>query len=228
MKKLVGKFLLSMIGLSIFSCGNDERITYSCNPTENKWVHENLAEIRCMTRAQWNVLSENLKIPVYRAFPQQQKVNLWLGKLQEVLMLEGWSEDEREHINDVISFIVGHQDIFNDKGLTEEQENVVDLFCYRWTETAKERFGWDRSVIRSIIVSPNKVLDTKGTLAKSLVVSTRASKAEGSNTDVDNCNCNTSDNWCEHAFPDCEDVPCEGSYHGCGWFLVKQCDGICK
>lgn len=171
-------FMISLIaGLSFISCDNEDKIVYSCDPTEDEWVHDKLDEIRSMTRTQWNALNENLKIPVYRAFTQQQQINLWIEKFKDALTLD-WSELEKEHINAIIEFINEHPDLFGEGKLTDEQQDYTSIFFYKWRETAMNQLGWDKKIIRSLIYSANTLLDTKGTLAVSNNVATIATRSE--------------------------------------------------
>ena len=75
MKQIFALILFMSLGLS--SCDNE--VVYSCDKTINAWIHENLSDIRTMSRSEWNSLEEDIKIPVYRAFTTQQR-EFFLGE----------------------------------------------------------------------------------------------------------------------------------------------------
>lgn len=212
-----------MLFISIWLSSCNQETVYSCDASADAWVHDNLAEIQVMTRSEWNNLEEGLKIPAYRAFTLQQRVNFWNEKLTDVLAL-GWSDEESEHLNLLIQFINEHQHFLDGyDNMTDEEKNIFDLFFYQWTNKAKEDFQWSDRLLRSIIASGNTLLNKKGKLLvnrgngrKAILLSTEST-----------CNCSMASDWCTPSGWDCEEVPCEETSWGCGTILVYDCDGRC-
>ena len=73
-------FLLVII-LSLVSCNKNE-VIYSCNSEVNDWVNKNLYGISTMTRSEWKALDNEYKIPVFRAFSQEQRILFWKEKIK--------------------------------------------------------------------------------------------------------------------------------------------------
>lgn len=225
MNKFLSILFLSL-GTFVISCSDEDRVVYSCNPTEDEWVHDNLDEIRCMTRAQWNNLDENLKMPVFVAFSSEQRYQLWIGKLNDAIALD-WSESEKAHIQEIIDFINENPDCFEEGGLNEDMEDKLELFDYQWTTFAKEEFGWDSKVIYGIIYTPNSLLDKEGNIAKSTTVSARIIRSEGTSNGAtsENCNCRVGRN-CEGTFECKESTTCD-EVNRCGFLTMQRCNGRC-
>lgn len=213
------KLYVFAIALSFFSsCSNEEKV-YSCNESINEWVCENLSDIRTMSRTEWSKSDEKLKIPIYRAFTHQQRLDFWLGKFQEVLSLD-WSDAEKKHISKLIKELESHPNFVDGyNGLSDQEKNEFDLFFYEWFEISKNEFKWSDRQLYAIVASGNTLLDTKGTLLVSKNKEATLSYAES------NCNCSTSSDWCSTSM--CEDVSCEDTFLGCGTIFAYDCDGRC-
>ena len=212
-----------MLFISICLCSCDKETTYSCDESIDNWVHENLSEIRLMSRSEWNNLEEGLKIPVYRAFTLQQRVDFWNEKLTNVLALN-WSEKEREHIGLLNKFINEHRSFLNGYDImSDDEKNIFDLFFYGWMDKAKINFKWSDKLIYAILASGNTLIDTNGTL----LVNQSSSRSSLLSSSESTCNCSQSSDWCTPIGWDCENAPCDKTSLGCGTILVYDCDGRC-
>lgn len=214
--------LILFMSLFLQSCNNE--VVYSCDEIVNEWVRENISNIRIMSRSEWNNLEEDFKIPAYRAFTHQQRVNFWKNRFCEILKLE-WSNEEKTHIELLLDFIDNNQYIFEGYSMMSDNEkNVFDLFFYEWKDKAKVDFGWSDSLLFSILASGNTMIDTKGTLLiTDNKVNSRALKPYST------CNCSRSSDWCISSSSSyiCENVPCEETTNGCGTIWVYDCNGRC-
>lgn len=222
------KIYFFILFLSVCLCSCNQEIVYSCNESIDEWVHENLSEIRLMSRSEWNCLEEEIKIPVYRAFTNQQRVDFWNERITDILALE-WSKEEKSHINLLLKFICEHQYFLDGyKLMSDDEKNVFDLFFYRWIDKAKIDFKWSDKILYSILASGNTLLDTKGTLATT--ARQFGSRAATLASTESKCNCSKSSDWCmsSSASYSCEDKPCDDdTLIGCGTLLNYDCDGRC-
>lgn len=213
--------LLVLASMTIaFSACQQKEIVYSCDKKVNEWVHDNLTEIKLMSRSTWNNLDEDLKRASYRAFTQQQKVLFWKDKLNEVLAME-WNEAECEHIKKVLEFINEKQFYFdNDREITDEEQEEIDIFAYKWVEDAKDNLGWDMPLISSIVATGNTLLDKKGTVR----TTTQSRSLEGGG-----CECEIEQiiAWCITSSCEESSIDCEPSDVGCGFLLIYPCNGSC-
>ena len=213
------------IGLALTSCDNEDKIVYSCDQAKNDWVHENLDEIRCMTRAQWDLVSEGLKKPVYAAFTPEQRVNFWMEKLYQTLLLD-WNDEERVHIQSLILWLEEKPQFLKGYNkLTDEEKDEMDSFSYLWIEKAQKELGWSNATVAGLVLSGNKMLDKSGTLQTVSSVGTRATRAESS------CDCTINDDFCAYfnpgLFGECMKAKCKVVEEDCGWLWQKDCDGEC-
>ena len=101
----------------------------------NMWVLENIEKIQTMKMEEWKALPSSKKKAAYGALKKEQRINFWNRKFDNVLTLN-WSQEEQKHILKARNFVMEHQDYFSGKDLTDEQQNIVDLFCYEWSEIA--------------------------------------------------------------------------------------------
>lgn len=196
---------------------------------EDEWVHDNLDEIRCMTRTQWESLAENLKRPALAAFTPEQRVIFWIKKFEDVLLLD-WNEAEKEHIKSVISYISQNPEIFQGyKNLSDEKKDKFEIFFYRWKERAVNELKWSKALISSMISSPNTLLDKNGKQVISSTVAMRITNSESSGTSKPNCNCSLKSDWCNGPgdLNECQTYDCEIVGNNCGTLFVYDCDGRC-
>lgn len=225
--------MISLIaGLSFTSCDNEDKMVYSCDQAKNDWVHENLDEIRSMTRAQWNLVNEGLKKPVYAAFTPEQRVSFWMEKLYQSLLLD-WNDEERTHIQTLIlcleekpQFLKGYNK------LTDEEKDEMDSFSYLWIEKAQNELGWSKATIAGLVLSGNQMLDKSGTLQTVSSTKTRATRSEGNNNNQkSSCGCALDDDYCGYfapaPFDECMKADCKVVEEDCGWLWQKDCDGEC-
>ena len=222
MKHLYYQLLTLVVFTCFLSCSQSEDPTYSCNKAENEWVKRHLSEIRTMSRAEWNYVDEGLKIPVYRAFTHQQRLDFWVSKFTDVLSLD-WSDAEKQHISSLLETIKEHTNYLDGyENLSEAEKDEFDLFFYKWIEKSKEEFQWSKELIQGMIASGNTLLDKKGNLAISKNRMANMSYSESST-----CNCSLSNDWCTPSNVYCEAVSCEETFLGCGTILAYNCTGRC-
>ena len=95
-------FLVSLIFLT--SCQKHE-LVYSCDPAINMQVIKNMQQIKDMEAGSWQAINDlEYQRGVYRAFSSEQKLSLWMHKLQNALTLT-WTDEEKAHIETLISFL---------------------------------------------------------------------------------------------------------------------------
>lgn len=214
--------LISLVGITLCSCNNEN--IYSCDDAIDEWVHDNLSEIRVMSRGTWTTLEEEVKAPVYRAFTNQQRVDFWAKKLEEVLSLD-WNEAEKEHIVSAYNFIKINPHFLDGYNiLSDEEKNKFDLFFYEWIEKGKTELHWGMELMYGIVASGNRLIDKQGTLL--ITVNQTGSRATVLSTSESKCNCSKSSDWCTPSNVYCENAVCQ-IVGGCGTFWVSDCNGRC-
>lgn len=145
------------------ACQDIEEKAYCCDSAINRGIVDNLPTIRKMDRSQWLKLREDYKTPAYRAFTPEQRHELWRGKFIEIKKLP-WTKAELEHIDKAIKWVEARPNIWSDKKSTDEELNEMDLFFTKWTIEAEEKLNWNKQVAIALFQTPDRVLDTKGTL----------------------------------------------------------------
>ena len=226
------KFLLfGALGLMalITSCSQSEEIFYSCDKTQDEWVKENLSEIRQMTRSEWLQVDKSMAAPIYRAFTPQQRIDFWRERFDEIMELP-WNDAELAHIQSLVDFMNSNLHIFQGN-LSVEDEDAMDLFAYKWQQYAVEQLGWEEKVGLTIMMSGDKLKNTKGDIEETsiglyskAVLSTRSEDF----SEFFDCNCHYA-NVLTKCFPSmrCEKNGCNYLETGCGLLMGKSCDGLC-
>lgn len=212
--------LLMICAVFIITSCSDDEVVYSCDKSVNKWVMEHTKEIQSMKIGEWKSLPLPKKSAAYGVLTQSQRISFWKSKFDDVLALE-WSQDEREHILLARNFVMNHQDFFMGRPLADEQQNIVDLFCYEWSEVAMEKFGWGKDTVVAIIASLDDMGDDK-TLTRSGFIDEPFNPGAGGN----NCNCNVKYDFCGMS-EICGRADCNSTPY-CGWFLLSECNGMCR
>lgn len=218
-KLFIATFFFS---LALVSCSSDDEEVYSCDKSVNLWVKAHVSEIQKMDRAQWLNVDQQKKIPIYRAFTPEQRIQFWESKFKEVNELP-WTLEEKKHIEKVIEFFRTHEDYMYESP-TDGQLDEIDKFFYKWQSYAIDSLGWKKELCYAIAGSGEKLKNTKGELElaekQSLTSKTKSAKVESS------CNCNLTYDFCIGIAP-CENVVCNGADKGCGWLWMSSCNGLC-
>ncbi|WP_458458061.1 bacteriocin fulvocin C-related protein [Pseudobutyrivibrio sp.] len=219
------KLLLALTLMFILcSCSQDEEKAYSCDESINQWVKMNLSEIQTMNRSNWNNLDEIHKIPVYRAFTKNQRIQFWEAKLDELRSLD-WSDEELKHIEEAFNFLFSHPDLLEGDLLTDEQSDELHRYCYLWIQKGISEFGWTKETALSIIATGNTVSDTNGSIVM------KGGIPGGSMPEIEPiCNCHLDNilfTLCPLGFEWCEKTQCATLDNGCGLFLIEDCNGKC-
>lgn len=224
-------YLFGVFGLMVLitSCSQSEEIFYSCDKTQDEWVKENLSEIRQMTRSEWLQVDESMADPIYRAFTPQQRIDFWRERFDEIMELP-WNDAELAHIQSLIDFMNSNLHIFYGN-LSTEDEDAMDLFAYKWQQYAVEQLGWEEKVGLIIMMSGDKLKNTKGDIVKTsigLYSKTMLSTRSEDLSEYFDCNCHSS-NLITKCFPStmCDKNDCKYLDSGCGLFKGKSCDGLC-
>ena len=248
MRKLLTMIIMLLCYSTNLACQDIKEKVYCCDSAINKAVIDNLPNIRQMDRSQWLKLREDFKTPVYRAFTPEQKHELWKGKFVEVKQLP-WTKAELEHINKAIKWVETHPFLWSDRKSTDEELNELDLFFTKWTIEAEEKLNWDKRVAIALFQTPDRVLDTKGTLeiTKTGLILKPISKAsiedpglEMDTTDIDfpcidnpdkaikyHCTDQVFFDGCGTNTCDSHWIKCEIVEKGCGWMDGYDCNGLC-
>jgi lipoprotein len=218
--------IILSLGLFLFSCSEEQEVVYSCDQKENAWVKQHLNEIRKMSRTNWLSLPANLEIPVFRAFSQKQKLQVWNEKLNETTEILRNSA-EISHINKVKQFINDNPSLFDGDKLSESEEEKIEKFFYSWAKEGEKRFNWNKSTIYSIVGTCRPITNQKNRGIKLL---STVPRVDFINPGL-NYKCNCHKKCLIACFPEtvfCESDPdCEETNKGCGWVFAQECDGRC-
>lgn len=227
MKKKLIFTLIAFTGiLFLTSCSDQDEITYSCNEAVDTWTKSNIAKIQNMNRTAWKALPAEKKRAAYRAFTPEQKVTFWKDKFTGILALN-LTKEEREHIKLVYDFIIEHQDFFNNRRLTDEEKNTLDLFFYKWITIAQQEFGWDMKLLVAIAASGEDFNIRRGN--NGILYSNDFDPSI--NVNDKDCHCNTGpvSDFCNVASQGlCEKTDCIKTNYGCGWIWLGDCNGRCS
>lgn len=253
MRKLLAMIIMLLCYSTNLACQDIKEKVYCCDSAINKAVIDNLPNIRQMDRSQWLKLREDFKIPVYRAFTPEQKHELWKGKFVEVKQLP-WTKAERKHINKAIKWVETHPFLWSDRKSTDKELNEMDLFFTKWTIEAEEKLNWDKRVAIALFQTPDRMLDTKGTLeiTKTGLILKPINKAsiEEAELEVDTADIETPSDTTditeteEELFCSCHEgsivtlcfplscergwMPCKVTEKGCGLWWNQECNGLCN
>ena len=219
MKKVY--YLVTMLLFLLISSCQEEKV-YSCDPTVDKWVKNNLDDIQIMNRSSWKTLPEDLKGATFGAFTAKQKISFWEEKLTDVLTLD-WNTEEREHIQKLYVMVKNHPEWFDISNRTEAIEDEMAIAAYEWIKYAKETLQWDSKTLGAIVASGNDLVNKSGLLK----ISTNTYKQQISTRSEDSsCNCNQTYDFCSGVEDKCKDKTCKEVDY-CGWLLLSKCNGLC-
>ncbi|MBQ8501212.1 MAG: bacteriocin fulvocin C-related protein [Bacteroides sp.] len=213
-------YLILILSVSIlFSCQEEQ--VFCCDPEINGWIKENLTDIQCMTRSEWKELPEDLKNPSFGAFTPEQKITFWLERINAILELD-WNAEEKEHIVNLESIIIDHPHWFDISNRTEEIEDEIAIYAFKWIKYAREELKWEDKTIGSVIASGNDLLNKNGLVE----MNTSGYSIELASNSETACNCNQTYDFCSGIEDFCSDKECREVPY-CGWLLISTCNGLC-
>jgi len=228
---------LLLLSIGFFSCSQDDEI-FSCDKDVNTWVKENLADIEQMGRAQWlNMGDINYQKAAYRAFTPEQKQDLWIGKLNEILINVAWTKEEAKHIEYMLGFVTEKLNIFQEKiSLSLEDVDEFEIEMYKWKEYAVKELGWTPELLYAIINTPQSLNSNRQIVIEEVSVPRLRNSREGVSTGID-CDCNasalppeSSGDWfpCVRVIHRCNTSSgCKKTSWGCGNIWWYECNGTC-
>lgn len=224
MKKFIYLFGLS-VTLLLSSCSQDE-VFYSCNEEEDAFVKDNLKEIQKMTRGEWLEGSQDLKLPMYRAFTAEQKQQFWKEKIEKIMNGCDWTEKELSHLVKLYDAIDEHKCWFTGrKRMSENEWDEFELHGYRWTEYAKNELLWSDQLVGSIVYTGEdiEIVDKEPVIKSVMVVSKRRFRSAVEKPD---CNCTyRSAMFCPSGCMEGNNI-CN-VVGGCGYLGGADCTGLC-
>jgi hypothetical protein len=222
MKKF--SFTVLLISTLLVSCTQDE-VFYSCDEQTDSWIKANIETIQTMSRSDWKEANTTVSIPIYRAFTPTQKLNFWVEKYAELKTLK-WSKEELEYIQKAYSYIFDNKIVFDTEERTDTDLDNVNKFFYLWYKEVRAKLGWDNKIIYAVVCTGAEVIDTTGNIITPNNTTTALSSISAASEST--CDCNLSSiATCLATGLSCEKSDCDSTVHGCGWFLVNSCDGIC-
>ena len=217
---------VTVIGLS--SCKDEVR--YSCDPTIDAVIRQNLPKYEGMTREEWKNLPDSLKDAAYVAMKPEVKKDFWFGKLNEIKEAKFFNDSEKEHISKLYEYVLSIDDFFTDKFSEDKERNQkVQNYYKEWAFYGLDYFDW--RVIDVILIAEDKeeldedyIEHVKQNAASNNTTLTHANGGSGGT----NCNCNT-DVYCNRRFglsSLCESS-CDNKVKNCGIFSSSECKRKC-
>lgn len=182
-----------------------------------------------MTIGEWLESSQDLKLPMYRAFTAEQKQQFWKEKIEKVMNGYDWTEEELSHLVKLYDAVNEHKCWFmGEKRMNEKELEDFEVFGYRWMEHARESLHWSDKLIAYIVYSGEEIniVDRTPVVKSFTVISTKRFRS-AKESKFGDCNCTyLSSMFCPGG---CMEGPgiCDKTDTGCGFLLNSPCDGYC-
>ena len=212
-----GVLCITLILTGLWSCEKVEN-EFSCDPDIDQYVKNNRKSLAIMGLDELNSLDPLLQRAVFNSWDHTKKRDIWIEKLnrfQEEQPLDpaGWLH---------VRMLIGHitEEYFNNLKC-EDEKYIKSEFALQWIQFAREVLEWDDWYIAFIVyrlyTSPEQLDDELSDLS-------RLNARAHINSEVGDCSCNTSADFCGLAIcygGDCNEVS------GCGWLWSMICNGNC-
>ena len=211
---------VTVIGLS--SC--KDKVYYSCDPTIDAIIRQNLPKYEGMTREEWKKLPDSLKLAAFVAMSPEMTKEFWKGKYNEMMDAKFFKDSEKVHISKLYNYLLSIDGLFTEK-FTEDKERKQKVLDYykEWAIYGIDNFGW--YVIDALLITEDMeelteeyIEHVKHNAPSGATELTQAGKK---------CDC-------KHLFGCgvgyyCLKDPCEGTKKGCGIIFrndpcTKKCD----
>jgi len=139
----------------------------------------------------------------FEEFSSEEKVAVWLDKLDGVLALSGWTSAQIDLIEDLRDQV--NEELWSDNSTVHQ--NFVNNFHDDWKNDALHEFTFDEL---------------------GWIVATLDDYASGPYTppSSEECDCSVKSDWCP-VWSECFLTSCITTAHGCGTIWVYKCTGEC-
>jgi hypothetical protein len=215
MKKIIWIVLISIF---IYSCQQSE-LQFSCDPAINEFVVDNQSALSQISIFELVTYELPLQRAIFTSWDAEKKRNVWIDKLNHLILNESFNKDEVDHIQKLIN----HIDV--DYFLNEKTDKELELrlfFIREWLDYATNQLGWSDLYISFVVYrlyTEQSQMEDELSILESL--------GTAITTDSEGCNCNMENNFCS-GFVDCISSGCTVTTKGCGWLLSESCDGSCN
>jgi len=178
---------VTIIGLS--SCKDEVR--YSCDPTIDAVIRQNLPKYEGMTREEWKNLPDSLKDAAFVAMKPEVKKEFWFGKLKEIKEAKFFNDSEKEHISKLYEYVLSIDYLYTDK-YKDDSPEMQGLFDYykEWAFYGVDNLKWD--VVDIFLIAEDKEeLDENYIehVKQNAQSQTELEHADGGNGGKPKCNC---------------------------------------
>ena len=218
----VAVILATVVVIGLSSC-KDKEVYYSCDPTIDAVIKQNLPYYEGMTREEWKNLPDSLKRAAFAAMNPELKKEFWWGKLNEIKEAKFFNNAEKEHIALLYNYLLSIDDFFTDKYTEnlELQQNVLEYYK-EWAFYGCDFLDWE--VIDVILIAEDpEELDEDYIEHVKMNTKPATELTQAGST----CNC-LYNVYCERKYGTlCEESECDKKLYNCGIFLSSECKRKC-
>ena len=206
---------VTVIGLS--SC--KDKVYYSCDPTINKIIKQNLPYYENMTREEWKTLPDSLKDAAFVAMTPETKKEFWRGKQKEMISAKFFSDSEKKQISKLYNYLLSIDYIYTNKYKDDSQE-MQGLFEYykEWAFYGIDNLKWD-------VIDIFLIAEDKEELTEDYIEHVKTNSEPATGLSKPKCNCRY-DIGCRGG-GNCDNKECSETNWGCGpagiWGCTRKC-----
>jgi hypothetical protein len=218
---------VTVIGLS--SC-KDNKVYYSCDPTIDAVIRQNLPKYENKTREEWKNLPDSLKDAAYVAMKPEVKKEFWYGKLNEIKEAKFFNDSEKEHISKLYDYVLSIDYLYTDK-YKDDSKEMQKIFEYykEWAFYGVDSLNWD--VVDIFLIAEDKEELTEDYIyyvKQNAATNNSTLQHEGgaSNGNKPKCNCQYDIGCAGYGYCDIK-IECEVK-RDCGIFGVFNCYKRCR
>lgn len=219
-KKTSMKTLFKVLVFSIIfsSCKRDE-VVFSCDPILNQYVSTHQAVLKSLSLTDLTNSDLVFQQAAFRSYDATRKREVWIQKIQSLLVTQIYSPDEFAHVNSLLNHL--HENYFIKENI-ESERNERKQFATDWINKAKNSLGWTDQQVAFVVYrlyTTTSQFDTELRFIQSI-------QQQNSIQPTGNCGCSTSTDFCSGSAL-CNSGSCSTST-GCGWMWSQACDGTCR
>ena len=217
---------VTFIGLS--SCKDE--VYYSCDPTIDAVIKQNLPYYEEMTRAKWKTIPDSLRKAAFAAMKPELKKEFWRGKQEEMMNSHIFKDAEKEHISKLYNYLLSIDDLFTGKYKegSKEMQKLIEYYK-EWAFYGVDSLNWDVIDIVLIAEDGEELIEDYIYYVKQNAAtnnSTLQHEGSGNNGSKPNCNC-TWDGGCM-GLGSCNNPDCTKVSWGCKFLYMGECTKRCK
>lgn len=211
-------FIILALSITLFSCQQSE-LQFSCDPIVNQYVIDNIEQLSQIDVMELTTYDLTLQRAIFNSWEYRKKREVWIDKLNYVILNQNFDSLEINHIKKLIDHI---QPEYFQHEYQQQYSEINSQFIQDWINYSDKVLSWDEQSIAYFIY---RLYINPIQFEAELLMFQDFNINNSTNSPPAECACYTSVDYCGQSL--CIIGGCTGTSGGCGFLWSQPCNGLC-